>query len=154
MCGTAEGKPCSNCNDDGNMQVTVHQATVSIRAGHTAVVLYNPVIQRFLRLPHHSLLEFLSVAFWSSYVGNFTTVVTNIITFVNNILLHLKTSQHNHSVSIVFFRPNELNFCMWSPIAQKITALYFFSLVCASFSSKNVCKKQAATGRFADSLEH
>ena len=26
----------------------------------------------------------------------------------------------------------------------------FFSLVCASFSSKTVCKKQAATGRFAD----
>ena len=39
---------------------------------------------------------------------------------------------------------------MWSPIAQKITALYFFSLVCASFSSKNLCKKQAATGHFAD----
>ena len=26
----------------------------------------------------------------------------------------------------------------------------FFSLVCASFSSKNVCKKQVAMGRFAD----
>ena len=26
----------------------------------------------------------------------------------------------------------------------------FFPLFCASFSSKNVCKKQAATGRFAD----
>ena len=26
----------------------------------------------------------------------------------------------------------------------------FFPLVCASFSSKNMCKKQAATGRFAD----
>ena len=26
----------------------------------------------------------------------------------------------------------------------------FFPLVCASFSSKNVCKKQAAMGRFAD----
>ena len=26
----------------------------------------------------------------------------------------------------------------------------FFPLVCASFSSKNVCKKQAATGCFAD----
>ena len=25
----------------------------------------------------------------------------------------------------------------------------FFPLVCGSFSSKNVCKKQAATGRFA-----
>ena len=39
---------------------------------------------------------------------------------------------------------------MWSPIAQKITALYFLPLVCASFLSKNICKKQAAMGRFAD----
>ena len=49
-----------------------------------------------------------------------------------------------------FFRPDELNSWVWSPIAQKITALYFFPLVCTSFSSKNVCKKQAATGCFAD----
>ena len=32
----------------------------------------------------------------------------------------LKTFEHNHSMSnfglFSFFRPNELNFCMWSPI--------------------------------------
>ena len=32
----------------------------------------------------------------------------------------LKTSEHNHSMSnfgpFFFFHPNELNFCMWSPI--------------------------------------
>ena len=49
---------------------------------------------------------------------------------------------------------------MWSPVSQKITALYFFSLVCASFLNKNVCKKlggvclqneqQVATRRFTD----
>ena len=65
-------------------------------------------------------------------------------------ILQLKTSQHNHSMSnfglFFFFRPNELNFCVWSPIAQKITALYLFPLVCTSFLSKNVCKKQAAMG--------
>ena len=56
----------------------------------------------------------------------------------------------SNSGLLFFFRPSELNFCVWSPIAQKITALYFFPLVCASFSRKNLCKKQAATGHFAD----
>ena len=32
----------------------------------------------------------------------------------------------------------------------EITALYFFTLVGASFSSKNICKQQAATRHFAD----
>ena len=33
----------------------------------------------------------------------------------------LKTSEHNHSMSnldlFLFLHPNELNFCMWSPIS-------------------------------------
>ena len=33
---------------------------------------------------------------------------------------------------------------------SEITALYFFPWFALHFSSKNVCKKQAATGRFAD----
>ena len=58
----------------------------------------------------------------------------------------LKTSQHNHSMSNFglhfFFRPNELNFCMWSPIAQKITALYCFPWFELHFQVKTHAKNR------------
>ena len=42
----------------------------------------------------------------------------------------LKTKEHYHSMSnfgwvFFFWHPSELNFCMWSPISLRITALYF-----------------------------
>ena len=58
----------------------------------------------------------------------------------------LKTSQHNHSTPnfglFFFFCPNDLNFCMWSPVAQKITALYFFLWFVLHFQVKTYAKNR------------